>query len=211
MSTNVAISLRVSTAEQLATSDAPLRQEETAQYITEGKRAVIYIRIPSPEQVHDGLSVTKHQHDACLAFCKRYGYEIIGTFCEIAQGRSLDDRPKLDEVRRMVREGHVDAVVVWDFSRLARRTSDLMVLAREAEQHHVNLLSVFLDVPQKDMSPLQAEAVTRERERISAIYAQIEKQESALPYGYQFETDGNGNRIIVPDSDTEHSIERLFK
>jgi len=139
-----------------------------------GKRAIIYLRTAMPERPNEGESFLYRQHNACLHFCEHHEMEVVGTITEVASGNGLHDRLKLDELRQMVRDRHVDIVIVYNLGRLGRWTDDLVTLTYEVEKHSVAIVSVFELLPIDSITPLQAQAMTLERQRASAIYAQME-------------------------------------
>jgi DNA invertase Pin-like site-specific DNA recombinase len=134
------------------------------------KRAVIYIRTVN----QNGTNIQR-QHHVCSDFCKTHHLEVVGTLAEVSNGYGLSNRPKLDDLRRMMQEGVVE-VVVESLSRLSRNTDELIPFVQEAEIHHVDVVSVFELVPGEDITPLRAEAMTRERERAATVLALIDQQ-----------------------------------
>src|SRR5579884_440997 len=111
------------------------------------KRAILYIRTARLEPEAKGESYLQRQHNACVNLCQQKGLDVVGTLIEVAAGNGLHDRPKLDELRWMVREGCVDVVIVQSLSRLSRQTDELVALIREAEEHGVTIFSVFESLP----------------------------------------------------------------
>ena len=140
------------------------------------KRAILYIRTATPERLAEGESYLQRQHNACLNFCNQHEFEVVGALAEVASGNSLHNRPKLDELRQMVREGLVNVVILHSLSRLSRQPDKLVELIREAEKHGVAVFSVIELLPIDDITPLQAQAMTLERQRAAAIYAHMEAQ-----------------------------------
>ncbi len=138
------------------------------------KRTIIYIR--TEQDSPDGI---KLQHEACATFCKEHDLTVVGTLAEIASGYGLSDRPKLDILRQMVRDGAVDVVVVYNLGRLTRSTEELTVLVQEAETHHVDVVSIFELLPGEDITPLRAEAMISERERAATVLCRIEQDRIA--------------------------------
>jgi DNA invertase Pin-like site-specific DNA recombinase len=215
MSSKVAIYLRAATAEQLTMSD-PIDQLETAQIASTGKRAVIYIRVKIPEE--RPIQYGNVQHNTCKDFCDRHHMQIVGTFVETTNATNLDNRPKLDEMRQMVCNGYVDAVIVYDLSRLARSQDDLLTLVQEAEEHGVGIYSVFELVPTDTITPLRAEAMVRERERAAMLLAMIDQamhqQDNSIetsgrispPFGYTV----NGSGGIELDPEASPYVQRFL-
>lgn len=132
------------------------------------KRTVIYIRTDLVS-----AEATKAQHDACIEFCQRFSLDVVGTLLDIASGATLDERPKLAEMREMVAAQHVDVVVVYSLDRLARVFEHLAVLAREAEAKGVEVYSV-VGSASGELTTLQVLAQDRERERLARLMRHTE-------------------------------------
>ncbi len=75
------------------------------------KTVAIYCRVSTEDQEREGTSL-KTQLEACLAYCKQKGYDIAHQFSETYSGLSLE-RPRLNELRELVRGGELDAVVIY--------------------------------------------------------------------------------------------------
>src|SRR5438094_2897400 len=103
------------------------------------KRAAIYCRVSTTGQREDGTSLDT-QSAACQAQAERLGYvvspELI--FSEDWPGTTLD-RPRLDDIRRLAREGAFSAVICYATDRLSRDPIQLAILAQELEQRGCKL------------------------------------------------------------------------
>lgn len=75
--------------------------------------ALIYPRVSTDEQAEHGTSLDT-QIVECLKLARAEGYTVPESFIfrEQASGATLD-RPRLAEVRELVRTGQVGAVVMW--------------------------------------------------------------------------------------------------
>lgn len=127
------------------------------------KRSVICCRTATPSEV-----VIQVQHDACLELCQRYNLDVVGTLVEAVRGRTLDDRPKRDELRQMMRKRHIDVVVVYAVNRLARDYEVLLTLAYEAEANGVEIHSATEVIAGK-LAPLKINAMLIEREQLAIL------------------------------------------
>ena len=89
-----------------------------------GARAVIYARVSNDR---DGRMTSVEQQLAeCQREAKRRGLQVV---CELYDNDisafTGKPRPAYDELLRMIRDGEVDAVIVWEQSRLTRRPLEL--------------------------------------------------------------------------------------
>ena len=103
----------------------------------EMKTAAIYCRVSTDNQEQEGTSL-QTQLENCLSYCQDRGYDVAYRFSEAYSGLSLE-RPKLDELRDLVRNDRVDLVVVYCLDRLSRDPTHGVILIQEMEKHHENL------------------------------------------------------------------------
>lgn len=85
-----------------------------------------YVRVSSIEQNEERQLVTMEN------------YKVEKLFSEKVSAKNTD-RPKLKEMLDFVREG--DTIVIHDFSRLARSTSDLLKLVESLNKRKIHLIS----------------------------------------------------------------------
>lgn len=82
---------------------------------------------------------TTHQETLNQRLLLEENYKIERFFEEKASGKNTQDRPVLKEMLEFVREG--DQVYIYDFSRLARSTRDLLDIVESLEAKKVSLVS----------------------------------------------------------------------
>ncbi len=100
-------------------------------------KAAIYCRVSTEGQEQDGTSL-KTQLEACLKYCKNKGYEVVCKYNEAWSGLSLE-RPRLTELREVVRSQRIDSVVVYSLDRFSRDPVHGVILMQELEKHGVGL------------------------------------------------------------------------
>jgi site-specific DNA recombinase len=101
------------------------------------KNAVIYSRVSTEDQRENGTSL-ESQVAACEKYAVQNDYRVVETFKESRSGASLN-RPMLDKVRQMVRDGVVEVVIFYALDRLSRDETDTLILAREFRTHGAEL------------------------------------------------------------------------
>jgi len=74
-------------------------------------RAAIYCRVSNEDQEREGTSL-QTQQEACLKYCQEKDYNVSYRFSEAYSGLTLD-RPRLSELRELVRAGDIDVIVVY--------------------------------------------------------------------------------------------------
>ena len=133
-------------------------------------KAAIYYRVSTEDQEKEGTSL-QTQLENCHNYCQSKGYDVANRFSEAYSGLTLD-RPKLNELREIVREDAIDVLVVYCLDRLSRNATDGVILRDELDKHHVILVSVTEDI---DKTPL-GEAITYLRGTFSQIEAEKIKE-----------------------------------
>lgn len=94
--------------------------------------AVIYTRVSTDAQERDGTSLDT-QERACLAHAQAAGWQVTQRIRDTASGSTLD-RPGIDLLRGMLREGTVDVVIAYAVDRLSRNQNHIGVLFDDVEQ-----------------------------------------------------------------------------
>jgi len=116
------------------------------------KIAAIYCRVSSDLQEREGTSL-ETQLEACLKYCQERGYEVTYQFSEVYSGLTLE-RPKLNELRELVRAGEIQVIVVYCLDRLSRDPVHGVILIEELEKHGVSLEAVTESVDTTDLGKL---------------------------------------------------------
>ena len=175
------------------------------------KIAAIYCRVSTEDQEREGTSL-QTQLEACLKHCQNKEYQVVYRFSEAYSGLTLD-RPKLNELRELVRAGKIDITIVYCLDRLSRDPTHGVILTQELEKYGVKLEAVTEDVDNSELgklisyirgfaSKLEAEKI-RERtgrgKRARAREGRIPGGSGHNIYGYDYipvsQKDG-GRRII---------------
>ena len=106
------------------------------------KNAAIYCRVSTEDQEREGTSLHT-QLEACLVKSKELGYEAPEqyNFSETWPGADTD-RPKLNELRKLIKNRLVDAVICFSTDRLARNPIHIAIIAEECDRQEVELIFV---------------------------------------------------------------------
>jgi site-specific DNA recombinase len=112
----------------------------------------IYSRVSTEDQEREGTSL-QTQLEACLKYCQDKGYNVAYQFTEAYSGLTLE-RPKLNELRELVRVGNIDVIVVYCLDRLSRDPTHGVILTQELEKHHVILEAVTETVESTELGKL---------------------------------------------------------
>jgi DNA invertase Pin-like site-specific DNA recombinase len=102
------------------------------------KRAILYARVSTDEQARSGYSLTQ-QLEALREYALREGYQIVKEISDPGQSGASLERPGIDEVRALVREGTVSLVLAQDRDRFAREPAYHYLLRKEFEEYGCRL------------------------------------------------------------------------
>lgn len=131
------------------------------------KLAAIYARVSSEKQ-KEGENI-KSQIYALKNYAQEHGYEVPNgwVFSDDGVSGTLIARPALDGLRGLIRDGDVEAVLIYSPDRLSRNFPFQMVLESEFEKHHVELL--YFNTPKATTPEEQMSA------RFKSIFAEYER------------------------------------
>ncbi|MFC1972329.1 recombinase family protein [Chloroflexota bacterium] len=115
-------------------------------------KAAIYCRVSTDNQEREGTSL-QTQLENCLTYCQSKGYDVAYRFTESYSGLTID-RPKLSELRELVRTEDIDVVLVYCLDRLTRDPGHGVIITQELEKHHVKLEAVTEDVDNSELGKL---------------------------------------------------------
>ena len=116
------------------------------------KRVGIYCRVSTEDQEREGTSL-QTQLEYCLKYCNDKDYDVTYRFSEAYSGLSLE-RPKLNELRELIRSGQIEVVVVYCLDRLSRDPTHGVILTQEMEKYHVTMEAVTEDIDNSELGKL---------------------------------------------------------
>ncbi len=174
-------------------------------------RAAVYTRVSSHRQSDEDRYSLPTQEEACRLHAAQHGYEVVGVFTDIASGSLYRTRPHLSELRRLVRERAIDAVLVHSLDRLSRDQVHLAVLLEEFREHGVHLVSVLDPVEDSPVGRFLALArifaAELEREKLAERTQRGRRARAAAgkpiigpksPYGLRW-VESEGRFVEVPE------------
>lgn len=106
------------------------------------RRVVLYPRVSSQKQLDNASLPT--QLKEMRRWAQREGCEVVGVFEDRGRSAKTTNRPALQEMLRWIADHPrgADAVLVYDFSRLARKIEDHLAICGTLASHKVALVSV---------------------------------------------------------------------
>lgn len=104
------------------------------------KKAAIYIRVSTDDQVEKGFSIPE-QHDRLVAYCKAKDYDITGVYTDPGfSGKDLN-RPNLQLLIDNIKQYNV--VVIYKLDRLSRSQKDTLTLIEDVfMKNNVDIVSL---------------------------------------------------------------------
>ena len=109
------------------------------------KRVILYIRVSTQEQV-DGYSISA-QKDRLISYCQALDLVIVDIIVDAGFSGSNLDRPGIQSVISMVKNGETDSVLVYKLDRLSRSQKDTLFLIEDvflpARVHFISMQESF--------------------------------------------------------------------
>ena len=95
-------------------------------------RALVYSRVSTDAQERDGTSLDTQERE-CREYAQAKGWTVVECIKDTASGSHLD-RPGIERVRQLLRQGVVDVVLAYAVDRLSRNQNHNGVLFDDVEQ-----------------------------------------------------------------------------
>ena len=160
------------------------------------------------------------QKAAIRDYCAEHGLDLVGILSDGERTSGFDaDRAKYQELRRLVAEQAVDAVVVRDLSRLSRNRNDRVRLLLDLDESPVDLHSVERGLVESGEYDLAIEAVrataddVEKRKEIERAKAETRRRvdqgyyQGRPPFGLRFDDAGE---YLVPDPEEFHVAQAIL-
>lgn len=177
-----------------------------------GRNAGIYARISKDDGTALGVG---RQLEDCTAEAARRGWAVVDQYVDNNVSASkAKPRPEYERMIEDVRDGRINAVIVWDVDRLTRRPAELETFIDLADQHGLALASVGGEIdlanPQGRLTARIKGSVARhEAEQMGRRIARKAEQTAReglstggpAPFGYEradVTRDGVTRRMFAP-------------
>ena len=182
-------------------------------------RTVVYSRVSlTPRNVTAPLET---QERACVEHARALGWDVVARFRDTASGYTLE-RPGLDQVRRLVHDGLVEAVVAYAVDRLSRNQNHIGVIFDDAQKSNVSLdfvtekfedtaIGRFILAARAFIAEVEREKIAERTMRGKAERARggrIPQGTGKGCYGYTYNR-STGKREIVPEQ--AEVVRRIFR
>lgn len=106
------------------------------------KRAVIYVRVSTKEQVDEGNSLSTQQK-ICFEYAQKHEYDVVETFIEQGESAKTANRPELQRLLAFCADKKkiIRAVIIYKLDRLSRNTDDYSQLRLLLKRYGVEIKS----------------------------------------------------------------------
>ena len=187
-----------------------------------GKKALIYSRVSTKEQMQTGYSLA-YQEEQLIKFCKDNGIEILQSYVESHSAKSFD-RPEFNKmlVYAMSNHKNIDLILTVKWDRFSREVSgtDIMLNELKAKGIIVNAITEWRDLDNTSdwvmhkiqMTMAEAEnKIKRERVMDGNYKAYLEGRFiNHPPLGYKSGKDELGKTLMQPDPEKAPLVTSLL-
>ena len=96
----------------------------------EEKKACVYTRVSTAEQAEEGYSIEVQDRMGQAAITAK-GWKYIGTYSDPGVSGRTMNRPGLNAMLEAIKNGEIDAVVIWKLDRLSRKQRDTLTIIED--------------------------------------------------------------------------------
>lgn len=106
------------------------------------KKAIIYCRVSTKEQVDEGNSLAT-QEKVCREYAERYGYEVAQVFIEQGESAKTTNRTELQKLFLFCadKKNKISAIIIYKLDRLSRNTDDYSQIRILLKRYNVEIKS----------------------------------------------------------------------
>jgi site-specific DNA recombinase len=106
------------------------------------KRAVLYVRVSTKEQVDEGNSLST-QEKMCREYTSKNGYEVVQVYIEQGESAKTALRTELQKMLLFCsdKKNKINAVIIYKLDRLSRNTDDYSQLRLLLKKYGVEIKS----------------------------------------------------------------------
>ncbi len=108
----------------------------------EERKAVIYCRVSTKEQVEEGNSLAT-QEKICKEYAAKHNYSVVQSFIELGESAKTADRTELKKLLAFctAKKENIDALIVYRIDRLSRQMEDYTVIKSKLRKSGVEIKS----------------------------------------------------------------------
>lgn len=194
-------------------------EKDEVGYISEKKRAAVYVRFSSENQ-RDGYSV-EYQMDECRKYIEENDMQFVRAYVdEATTGKTTNNRNAFFEMLNDVKRGLYECVVVYKYSRFARNLVEATIYRQQIEKSGATLISAMERIddstPEGKMMRNIIMVMDEYYSENLAVFVQSSMHTAAksgkmmgspAPLGYKY----NENRLLEIDEQEAEIVRSIFE
>lgn len=180
------------------------------------------MRVSTDEQAEHGYSL-QSQEAAALDYAAQQAFTVTQTITDDGHSGATLNRPGLDELRRLARQRHIDAVIIHSPDRLTRNLAHSLLLREELQKAEVELhycnRGMVEDTPEAKMQQ-NIEAVFADYWRAKIVEGSRRGRltkaangkwpgDGHAPYGYRKKGKGREAHLVIDEAEAT-VVRRIF-
>lgn len=104
-------------------------------------KGVIYARVSTEEQATEGYSIAA-QKEALQEYARLRQIDIVDQYVDEGRsGKSINGRPKMQQLLQAAKEHKFDVVLIYKLDRISRNAKDSLEISEILNQHNIQLMS----------------------------------------------------------------------
>ncbi|MBR3257002.1 recombinase family protein [Candidatus Saccharibacteria bacterium] len=183
---------------------------------------IIYAR-KSTDDTNDHSPLLDTQYKFAKEIAKQNNYKVIKTFRESASARKAHNRPKFDEMVKMIEDGKANAILCWHTSCLARNPLENGIIQQLLFDHKIKVIrtndqKIYYPEDYFSLPDITMRMATEYSKKLSEVIKRgirlknkQGKPSCMAPQGYLNSRDKNNQPIIIPDLKRFYIIKNAFK
>jgi site-specific DNA recombinase len=186
------------------------------------RQSIIYTRVSTDEQAEKGYSLP-HQVSECRRYAMLNGFSVLAEITDDYSGATLE-RPGFSQLREIIIQNQVDAIIVYTADRLSRNIIDFLVLRDQWEKAGIELHYVDRGKSQNNFEGLLTDgifALIAHGERLKIIERTTNGRHNKAksnrvvmtgitPYGYKRRGQGHEAEYVIDPFESE-VIKNIFE
>lgn len=199
-------------------------RQNTLKQTVDKNRTAIYVRVSTMKSSQKDSP--EHQVGVCRDRAKQENLDVMEDYIyeDRDTGTTITDRPAIQKLVKDAQTGAFDIVIFASLSRFARDTGDALNLKRKlVDALGIRLISIDEGYDsKKDLDELKFTIISAVNQKLSeqiSYSSRRGKRQSALkgnftgsipPFGYKKKL-VNDRKILIPDEDTKHIVQKIFQ
>ena len=182
---------------------------------------IIYAR-KSTESADRQVSSLDAQLEVVRDIAKQNNYKVVKTFRESASAHKVHNRPKFDEMVKMIEDGKANAILCWHTNRLARNPLENGIIQQLLIEHKIQVIHTndriyrpedcaILFSVEAGMNTEYSMKLSKDVRRGVRFKNRQGKHNCMAPQGYLNSRDKDNQPIIIPDPERFPIIKSAFR